>query len=521
LQISKINNKLYDENSSKISNIVFANQCLTKKELSMDTNIFEQNVLNAQTKLAQIVEFIKTNSNNLEAHQMESKLFEQLQSLGVELMDVYFKSVENNDVGESIQNEAGIELKRHGRKTSNYFSIFGNVAVNRTIYWKKGHDLVVPLAEQCNLPKSSYSYLVQDMLNSLSVNTPFSESKNYYKKFFNHTIHVRQIEEMTSFVTEDYDAFYKEKSIPDSSLEGGIQVLSFDGKGVPMIKKEAAKIKARLNKGEKRQKKKEALVGVSYTIDKNIRTAASIAKNLVYPTDKEDDTELNEKNRACNIRRMASVARAKPDVMEEILQDAIRRNTEQKRETVILIDGMPYLQKQVETQINNRISYCLILDIIHACEYIWLCGNTLYGEKTKECKAFVYKQLKKILEGKVGRVIGGIKQIKTKQEIKGNKAETIEKVIKYLTNHKSLMKYDQYLSKGYPVGTGVVESACKQVVKQRMEGSGMRWSIDGAENMLLMRSIKTSNDWDSFQKFHTVKQKSKLYENYTPLKKAA
>ena len=486
----------------------------------MESNIFEQNILNAHTKLTQIVEFITTNANKLEAHQMESDLFENLQSLGVQLMGIYFANIENNNVGESLQNEAGIELKRHGIKTKNYLSLFGNVPVNRTIYWKKRHQTIAPLDKQCNLPASSYSYLVQDMLNSLSLNTPFTESKEHYKKFFNQTIHVRQIEEMTSFVIEDYDTYYQEKEIPDSSSEGEIQVISYDGKGVPMIKKEAAKIKARLNKGEKRQKKKEALVGVSYTIDKNIRTAKEIAKNLVYPH-KQGDNELKEKNRALNIRRMASVERAKSDVIEQILQDAMRRNTEKTRETVILIDGMPYLQKQVEKQINKRINYCLILDIIHASEYIWLCGNTLYGEKTEECKRFVYKQLIKILEGKVGRVIGGIKQIKTKQKIKGTKAETLEKVIKYLTNHRSIMKYDQYLSKGYPVGTGVVESACKQVVKQRMEGSGMRWSIDGAENMLLMRSIKTSNDWNSFQKFYTDNQKSKLYENYQTLKKVA
>ncbi len=81
--------------------------------------------------------------------------------------------------------------------------------------------------------------------------------------------------------------FMKPKPVPAAESEGEIQALSFDGKGVPMIKREAAKLKARLGKGEKRQKKKEALVGVSYSVDRKVRTAEEVAGNLIYPQESE------------------------------------------------------------------------------------------------------------------------------------------------------------------------------------------------------------------------------------------
>ena len=77
------------------------------------------------------------------------------------------------------------------------------------------------------------------------------------------------------------------------------------------------------------------------------------------------------------------------------------------------------------------------------------------------------------------------------------------KVISYLKNHKEYMKYDQYLSEGYPIGSGVVESACSHVVKDRMEISGARWGIKGSDSILKLRSVRKSKDWDEYWEFFT------------------
>ena len=73
------------------------------------------------------------------------------------------------------------------------------------------------------------------------------------------------------------------------------------------------------------------------------------------------------------------------------------------------------------------------------------------------------------------------------------------------------MKYDEYLKEGYPIGSGVVESTCGHTVKNRMEGSGRRWSIKGAESMLLLRSVYTSNDWKEYLGDHRHREGQKIY----------
>jgi hypothetical protein len=434
--------------------------------------------------------------------------------IGKEILEEYFKEIKNNDLGKEIEDKEGKKYKRHDKVTREYFSIFGKIKVERIRYWRKGESLIIPLDSQCNLPKRSYSYYLQEIMNTLSITGTFTGAKEKMKKFFNLDIYERAYEDLSQESISEYERYYEEKTVPEEKTEGEIQVLSFDGKGVPMIKKEAANIKGRQGKGEKRQKKKEALVGTSYTVDKKIRTADEIAINLIYPERREEiEDEKSEYPRAKNIRRMASLQKAKIEVIEEMGNDAMRRNKGNKRPTIVLLDGMPYLYKLVKKGLKNIKEYEVILDIIHVVEYLYLASHSIYKENSDESRKYVYNQLLTILEGKVGRVIGGMKQIITKRKLTGSQGKAINKVITYLTNHKRFMKYDEYLSKGYPIGTGVVESACKQVVKSRMEGSGMRWSLDGAEGMLLLRSIEKSNDWDSYNDFLISQQKLKLYEN--------
>ena len=73
------------------------------------------------------------------------------------------------------------------------------------------------------------------------------------------------------------------------------------------------------------------------------------------------------------------------------------------------------------------------------------------------------------------------------------------------------MQYDYYLAKGFPIATGVVEGACLHYIKDRMERTGARWTIPGAQAMLEMRATYLNNDWDIFQSYRILKERQKLY----------
>jgi hypothetical protein len=83
--------------------------------------------------------------------------------------------------------------------------------------------------------------------------------------------------------------------------------------------------------------------------------------------------------------------------------------------------------------------------------------------------------------------------------------------ITYFENNRQYMKYDQYLAAGYPIGSGVVEGACRHVVKDRMELTGMRWTEAGAQSMLHPRAIYLNGDWDAYLKYHIEREQAALY----------
>ena len=126
-------------------------------------------------------------------------------------------------------------------------------------------------------------------------------------------------------------------------------------------------------------------------------------------------------------------------------------------------------------------------------------------------KRFVEERLRGLLEGRVGYVIGGLRQRMTKERLRGRKREVVESAIEYLENNREHMKYDEYLAAGYPIGSGVAEGACRHLVKDRLEQTGMRWTVTGAQAMLHVRALYLNDQWDEFLEFRIEQEQARLY----------
>ncbi len=468
----------------------------------------EKCISDGELGLQNLFEFVRNNAESMQAYEMEINIFRLTQIIAFSAMEYYFAEKGTGDIGPELKLENGTILKKEGRLHGRqYFSIFGKLNVPRSCYRLEGYSGIMPLDAQADLPDRCYSYLLQEIMDYLGIRDSFGESSAILKKIFGLKISSSRFEVVTQDSSTSYDEFYEHKSPPCPKSEGELQVVSFDGKGVPVIKRELTELKGRLGKGEKRQKKKEALVGVSYTVDKKERSAEDVAKNLIYPEQNRDNHEQN-KVKAQNIRRLASIEREKKVVMEEIIHDAQTRDPEHRRQWVVLLDGALHLWDLVAKCLKS-IEYVGILDIIHVVEYLYLAGNALHKtNESQKIREWVYKQLVEILKGRVGRVIGGLKQTTTKRKLSKSKLKSINDAIRYFENHRKWMKYDEYLKAGFPIGTGVVESSCGHTVKERMEGSGRRWSIYGAEATLLLRSVYTSGDWDDYWQAHMIRERT-------------
>jgi hypothetical protein len=228
---------------------------------------------------------------------------------------------------------------------------------------------------------------------------------------------------------------------------------------------------------------------------------------------RQRDRVTDDAPRAQQVRRVASLVRTKQEVMERIKADAERRDPQHRKPLVILLDGALCLWRLAPQLFTPWKRVTCVLDIMHVVGYLWAAANALFGEASQAGQHWVQHKLTEILSGRVGYVIGGLRQILTKQPLRTSVRQTLAKVITFLHNHRRWMQYDHYLAMGLPVGTGVVESACGSVVKHRMEGEGKRWSLAGAEAILALRSLKKSHDHDlrDYWRFHARQVRLRLY----------
>ena len=491
----------------------------------MSAYSIEEMVLEGQMEVKELFEFVIDNAEAMDAYSIEQSIFSRIMAIGLSAMKGYFAEKGTGDVGNVLELEDGTTLKKEKRLLwKNYFSVFGKFGVPRTCYRTNGLEGLMPLDAQANIPERSYSYLLQEWMDLLSIRDSFGEASITLNKLLGSGVRPSRFEVVNRESANSYDEFYENKEAPTPESEGEIHTIGFDGKGVPVIKSEAAKIQSRLGKGEKRQKKKEAIVGVSYTTDPKVRTATEVAENLVFPEKAREKREAEKEQgvssptiRAKNPRRIASLERSKEDVMKEIIEDVKNRDPSNQRPLVAVMDGALCLWTLLSSLLKG-MNWVGILDIIHVAEYLWKVGNALYGENTKEGKKWVHDHLVAVLQGRVGIVIGGLKQILSKRKkLTASQRKALQEAISYFGNHREWMCYDEYLAAGYPIGSGVVESTCGHTVKSRMEGTGRRWSIKGAESTLLLRSVYTSNDWDAYWEAHREAEQKRLYGSVLPI----
>lgn len=471
----------------------------------------ERNLLDVRNYVNEILEFVLENAESSQAHEMEQEIKTRVLTLGKQLLELYFDAKGTGYEGERLETEDGIYYREYKLYPCDYFSIFGKIKVQRTCYKQHGQKNIYPLNKAANLPDRSYSYPLQELMNLESLKHPYGDSTESIEKFLGIKLSVNSLEIISEDGSQSYDDFYEDRAVKPNELS--IQAVGFDGKGVPIIREDDEKGgKAHLGKGEKKQKKKESLVGVCYECEPKFRNAEDIARNLVFGNEQKKSVEQSDA-KAQNIRRMASLEKPKEEVVDTIACEprSVGGDPFHQCIWVIVMDGAIGLWHLVEERFKG-IDYVPILDIIHVSEYLWDAAHSFFPENSPELKSWVYEKLAAILQGKVGRVIGSLKQLKTKKKLRGNKCKQVEKAITYFENHRQWMKYDQYLEQGLPIASGVVESTCGHLVKDRMERSGCRWDIQGAEAILKLRSVKTSHNWDEYWKDHIELEADRLYD---------
>jgi hypothetical protein len=395
----------------------------------------------------------------------------------------------------------------------NYYSVFGKLSFARPYYYLKGEAGICPLDAELSLPKRCYSDLLREWATYGAAESSFRDSTKLLKRILGLSLSLQAVETMSQEDAVDVAAFYDGKpALPRPEAAATVLVVQADGKGVPMVQAPTQDSPPRLAKGQKRGTKKEAIVTTLYNVAPYPRTPQEVVAALFRqaceatqqkahrppPVDKELRAGLDGK--AAAIGKLAARA-------------AWRENAFIAAK-VALTDGAEALQQQMLSQFPD---YTLVLDIIHASEYLWDSANALLGEKHPERTDWVSQQLGAVLSGRTEEVIASFQQEALKPDCSKAQQQVLWRTIGYYQRNLPYMRYDYYLAQGWPIGTGVVEGACAHLVKDRMEQSGMRWTKDGAQAVLDLRAVQLSGDWDSYWQFHRQQQHHKLYGSSLPL----
>lgn len=433
---------------------------------------------------------------------MERHLFRQVLQLGLKLLQLFLLSRVQAESHAPQAGTEGVSRPYHAQKPISYFSIFGKLTFERAYFYAPGQPGVCPLDEALNLPQRCYSDLLMESAQVLAVDKAYDKGLEVLSRLLGLTLSESAVE---TTVVEDsplVKAFYRQQAPFPAQEERCILVAQADGKGVPMVRRETADLKPRRGKGDKKSRKKEAIATTVYTIEPYPRTPQDVVEALF-----KKDQPVRERPTPCHKQVFASLE-GKAAAIQRLATWATRRDGPSIRDRVALTDGAEPLQRQVLAKLPG---FTLVLDIIHVDEHLWKAGTALYGETDPQRPVWVEAQLQDILSSRTDHVIQRL-EAKAQSLRKSSQAgKVLRQVANYLRRNQAYMDYADYLRRGWPIGTGVVEGACRHLVKDRMELSGMRWTFPGAGALLALRSVNENGDWEAFHEFRRAQRHERLY----------
>jgi hypothetical protein len=440
------------------------------------------------------------------ADHIERCLFRRLLSLGAQLLLLFFVVRSQNCSREPVQKEGGQELPYHAERKRTYFSIFGKIPLWRP-YFYQAEVGEAPLDAELSVGADRYSDFLREMTEYLAVYVPYGKDTDLLDRFFDLQLSTRVLQQIIDTDAMDVEVFYAQKSPPTPDEEAEILVLQADGKGVPMVLEAPAEPRVRLGKGEKRGHKKEAIVTTIYTIACAPRTPEEVVASLFCQA--EDAPSRASPPPSPQNKHIWATLDGKDVALDRLMKQVTPRQGSHIQHQVALCDGCEALQSRIAARFSD---FTLILDFIHPHEDLWEVANSLLGETNEQRAEWVAAKTRQMLSGETEQIITEFRCLAQQPKRSASQREKLTKTAHYFERNLPYMDYPTYLTKGWPIASGVIEGACRHFVKDRFELSGMRWTQEGAENLLHLRAVAENDDWDAYHNFRKRQRHTRLYD---------
>jgi hypothetical protein len=450
-------------------------------------------------------------------HAVEEGLWDLALQIGRRALGVFLASHGTGDLGATVTLPDGREVHRlenpHARR---YVSIFGAFALQRTVYGsREGQALeFVPLDNRLQLPESVFSHLLQDWDQSLVMEQPFGQVSQAIARILKLKQSVDSLEGMQRQQAQAVADFRDRQGSPPAAEEGTIAVATADCKGIVIRAQGTPTVcGGERPAGQRANQKRMATVAAVYTVAPYVRTADEVVAALF----RDPDYEPQPRPEPCHKRVWASLPHEEPApkssiavVFDWVWWEVAQRNPGWQRPMVCLCDGQEALWQACAAAVPDpdRVD---ILDLLHVTPRLWAAAKLLYGDQSKEVLPCVRQRVTQVLEGKVETVIRTLRRLAQERGLASAKKKALGRICSYLHKNRQRMHYDEYLRQGYPIASGVIEGACRHLIKDRMERAGMHWTVPGAQAMLDLRSVWIGGHWEEFQQQRRTEETERLY----------
>ena len=466
----------------------------------------------ADQAYATITEFLRSEEARQVTH---SELERQLEGMGRELirklLQAHLDLRQPGQAVEPVQDAAGTTLTPTAVHVRSLESIFGTVEVARTGYGAVGTPSLHPLDGALNLPPEKYSLEVRRRVAIEAAKSSFDEGVKTLEAFTGAHVPKRQFEQEVIRAAQDFEAFYADRQSRARAdpHTGSILVLTVDGKGVVMRPEDlreatqraavtrAKTFTARLGGGRRLHAKRMASVAAIYTVEPWVRTPEEILPATALP--QKGPTRPPPEHK----RVWASLAQPPEAVIREMFEEAARRDRQGQKCWVALVDGnLPQIDHLQQLAEERNIPLIIVVDFIHVAQYVWKAAGAFFPDQELEQDRWTRAHLLEILRGKASLVAAGMRRSATLRAMTAAERQPVDECADYLLNYSPYLQYDQALAEGVPIATGVIEGTCRHLVEDRMNLTGARWSLTGAEAVLRLRALRSSDDFDAYWEFH-------------------
>ena len=397
-------------------------------------------------------------------------------------------------------------------------TVFGTVSVERLAYRAPGVANLHPGDAALNLPVERHSHGLRKLCALESPRGSFDGAIDAICRQTGIRLAKRQVEELAGLAAMDFEDFYDWRR-PAQGKRGDLLVLSADGKGIVM-RADALRTRAparpragpapkpRLSGEEQQNRKRMAEIGAVYDAKPAPRTPADILTSAA-PEGYDPAPGPVARNKWLT----ASIVNAPAEVIKRTFDEAERRDPKHRRTWVALVDGANHQIERIKLEARKRkVKITIVVDLVHVLTYLWNAAGCLHPNNDQNAAQWVHRQATKVLQGQARKVAATIRRQATNARLEGARRTPADEAANYLTNKAPYLDYPTALKQGWPIATGIVEGACRHLIKDRMDITGARWGLAGAEAILKLRAIIANRDFEEYWRYHLAQERHHVHE---------